>query len=297
MGLPSWIDQSEYPFESKWFKVGTKQMHYVDEGQGKPIVFLHGSPLWSFTYRHLIKNLRGQFRCIAPDFIGFGLSDKPTNWTYRPERQAEYLADFLDSLRLEEVMMVVHGTSGPAALSYAIQRPEKVSHLILMNTHLGALDDAPAVHKLDKMANGPLGRFLFLNMNWAVRSLKFAVQDKKYFTKDVHDHFAIPLNESSERIAPYGFARALLGSGGFYRSLWDRRQALATIPTMLLWGMKDPMFGEDALVRMQRVFPEAEVKKFATAGHYLTEEKGPGLTPIVEMFMTDSAYLPTATLM
>lgn len=297
MTTASWINQGEYPFEPHWFAVGTKRLHYVDEGQGKPVVFIHGSPVWSFTFRHLIKALRHNYRCIAPDAIGFGLSDKPENWTYRPERQAEYIMDFIESLGLSEITLVAHGTGGPAALAYAVERPDKVSHLVLMNTFMWPLADYEPAKRIDGMVNGPLGRMMFLNMNWPVRALKRAIVDKKHFTKEICEQFAHPFAEVAHRHGPYGCAQSLTASTRFYQTLWDRRQAISRIPAQLLWGMKDPLFGEAALRKMEVVFDDPQVKRFNNSGHYLTEELGPGIVPYVEMFVSDSAYLPTATLM
>lgn len=81
MSNTSWIDRKEYPFESRYFAVPAGRLHYVDEGDGSPIVMVHGNPTWSFLYRDLIKRLKPTYRCIVLDHIGFGLSDKPaTAW-------------------------------------------------------------------------------------------------------------------------------------------------------------------------------------------------------------------------
>ena len=78
--LPSWLDRSEYPFEPRYVDLPLGKMHYVDEGPGDPILFVHGTPTWSFDYRHLIKALSPHARCIAPDLLGFGLSDRPADF-------------------------------------------------------------------------------------------------------------------------------------------------------------------------------------------------------------------------
>jgi haloalkane dehalogenase len=260
-------------------------------------VFLHGSPLWSFTYRYLIKALRGQFRCIAIDSMGFGLSEKPASFVYRPERQAEYISELIGHLGLKEISFVLHGTGGPAGLAYAVDHPQNVAHLALINTFMWPLDDNEGAKRIDHMANGPLGRFLFLNANWPVRMLKHAVIDKKTFSREIAAHYATPLDCPEHRQGPFGCAQALLSSSRFYRTLWERRSAIADVPALLLWGMKDHLFGPDCLSKFEYLFKDPQIHRFSTSGHYVTEEKGPGLVPVVEMFMTDSAYLPTATLM
>ena len=89
---PEWLDRREYPFESRRVEVDGGRLHYVDEGQGPPVVMVHGTPTWSFLYRHLIKALRERYRCLAPDHLGFGLSDRPPGWSYRPEAHARNLS-------------------------------------------------------------------------------------------------------------------------------------------------------------------------------------------------------------
>ena len=123
----SWIDPLQYPFQPHYIAVGAGQMHYVDEGRGKPIVMVHGTPTWSFMYRHLIKGLSDDFRVIAPDHIGFGLSDKPENWSYKPIDHAKNLAYLIESLGLEDITLVVHDFGGPIGLAYAVENPQNVS--------------------------------------------------------------------------------------------------------------------------------------------------------------------------
>ena len=88
MAIPKCLDRSEYPFESSFFKTAAGTLHYIDEGVGESIVFVHGNPSWFFEFPHLITRLSPEHRCIAPDHIGFGLSDKPAVWSYLPKEHA-----------------------------------------------------------------------------------------------------------------------------------------------------------------------------------------------------------------
>jgi haloalkane dehalogenase len=126
MMTPEWLDTQEYPFTQHFFKTPDGNMHYVDEGLGEPIVFVHGNPAWSFEFRKLIKEFSRTNRCIAPDMIGFGLSDKPAEYSYLPKDQAKNLDLFLESLPLENITMVVGDWGGPVGLSYALNHPEKI---------------------------------------------------------------------------------------------------------------------------------------------------------------------------
>ncbi|MFO8051958.1 MAG: alpha/beta fold hydrolase [Thermoplasmatota archaeon] len=107
MEFPDWLNRDEYPFSSHYYRTPVGRMHYIDEGEGPPVVFFHGNPSWSFQFRNIIKDLPRDHRCIAPDLIGFGLSDKPPKWTYLPEDHARYIEEFLESLDLKDITIVV----------------------------------------------------------------------------------------------------------------------------------------------------------------------------------------------
>ena len=100
------VDRDLYPFESRWFNGRSGRMHYIDEGQGPPIVFFHGNPTWSFLYRNVITRLRGQFRCIAMDYLGFGLSEHPDDFGYTVEEQSAAVGELIDHLELNDFITV-----------------------------------------------------------------------------------------------------------------------------------------------------------------------------------------------
>ena len=99
---PSWLDRNEYPFKSHYFKLPVGKMHYLDEGEGDPIVMVHGNPGWSFEFRGIVKEMSKTNRCIVADHIGFGLSDKPFEWGYLPEGHAKNFELFMNHLNLEK---------------------------------------------------------------------------------------------------------------------------------------------------------------------------------------------------
>ena len=109
----NWLDREAYPFTSRFLELDAGRMHYIDEGQGDAIVLVHGTPTWSFLYRNLIKELSKNHRCIAMDHIGFGLSDKPVGWTYRPQDHARNVQALIDHLVNQCSMHVVHFETVP----------------------------------------------------------------------------------------------------------------------------------------------------------------------------------------
>ncbi|HMI89776.1 MAG TPA: alpha/beta fold hydrolase, partial [Polyangiales bacterium] len=106
--LPAWVDRQLYPFVPKRFATREGVLRYVDEGRGSPIVLVHGTPSWSFEWRAVIAALRSSHRVIAPDHLGFGLSDKPRQGAYRPADHARRLLALFDALDLRDVTLVVH---------------------------------------------------------------------------------------------------------------------------------------------------------------------------------------------
>lgn len=282
-----WIDRTEYPFESRYLPVEGGRMHYVDEGQGQPILMVHGTPSWSFLYRNLVKDLSRNYRCIAPDHIGFGLSDKPSEWSYRPEDHARNLQKLIEHLGLRDVILVVHDFGGPIGLSYAIEHPENISALVLFNTWMWSLEDDPATRRASKIASSGLGKLLYTRANFSPRVLLKALYgDKSKLTREIHRHYTRAFPDASQRQGPWTLARELVGSSAWYEGLWDRRDRIAGKPALILWGLKDSAFKEQHLQRWKELFHRGEVLPFPETGHFVQEEEAEGLAPIILQFLT-----------
>ena len=289
-----WVDHTAYPFRSRFFDARDGRMHYVDEGDGPPLVLVHGTPTWSFLYRHLIASLSRSFRVIAVDHLGFGLSEKPEHAPYRPEDHARRLTALIDHLALSDITLVVHDVGGPIGLSYAIERPENIRALVLFNTWMWSLAGDPRVERASRLAAGPLGRLLYRRLNASPRWLMPLVYgDRTRLTPEIHAHYVKPFATAAERTAPWMLARELAGSADWYDSLWARRRALSSKPSLLLWGMKDPTFGIDALARWREALPGAELEEYSDAGHFVPEEIGLALVSRIASFARRSAYHPT----
>jgi haloalkane dehalogenase len=263
----------------------------VDEGQGQPVLLVHGTPTWSFLYRHLIWGLSTQgYRVIAVDHLGFGLSDKPEGAAYRPADHSRRLAALVEHLRLSQVDLVVHDFGGPIALGYATEHPENVRRIVLFNTWMWSLAENRSTVRASGFAAGPIGRFLYRRMNFSPKVLmKAVVGDKSKLTPEAHRHYVQAFPDASARMAPWVLARELIGSSEWYDGLWARRERLRGKPALLLWGMKDPTFGPDALARWQEALPQAEIERFPDAGHFVQEEEGAALVPRIDAFLRSAA--------
>ncbi|MBD3367169.1 MAG: alpha/beta fold hydrolase [Candidatus Eisenbacteria bacterium] len=265
-------------------------MHYVDEGRGPPILMVHGNPTWSFLYRHLIRRLAPNHRCVAPDHIGFGLSDKPVGWSYRPEEHARNLARFIEALELARFTIVVQDWGGPTGLSYALEHPERVAGLVILNTWMWPVDDDTYYRAFSGFVGGPVGRFLIRRFNFFVRVvMPEAYGDRRLLTKAIHEHYLTPLGTPVERTGSAVFPREIVGSTPWLRKLWQRREALQGKRALIAWGMKDIAFREKELQTWIEALPGAEVLRLESAGHYVQEEAPEELGEAIASLIDGSA--------
>lgn len=270
---PLWVDTTEYPFTPHFVETDEGRLHYIDEGQGEPIVMVHGTPTWSFLYRRQIKTLSKRFRCIALDNLGFGLSDKPAKGSYMPEDHARRLANFLDSLDLRNITLVVHDFGGPIGLNYALRNPGRVKKIVLFNTWMWSLADEPRVRMADRLVRGALGSLLYRRMNASPRFLMpQAVYNRASMPPTLHQQYLHPFPDPDSRGGMLALARALMGSSPWYDSLWNDRANLRNTPALILWGMKDITFSSTDLERWKKVFSNCETVPFPQSGHFVQEE-------------------------
>ena len=281
------IDRVAYPFESRFVQLRAGRMHYVDAGQGEPIVFVHGTPTWSFEWRHVIRALAGDWRCIAPDHLGFGLSERPRRAPYSPEWHAEHFAEFVERLDLRAVTLVVHDFGGPIALPLAIRRPELVKRLVVVNSWMWSFADDPAMRRAARIAGGAFGRLLYRWANFSLRVIMpSAYGDKARLTPAIHRQYLERFPDRWSRGAVlWPLAHALLGSSAHYEALWRERATLSRIPSLVVWGMQDSAFGPAQLARWREALPHAEVVELPGAGHWPHEEEPDAVVAALRGFL------------
>ena len=272
--VPDWVDRDAYPFRSHWVELPAGgRMHYVDEGSGDVLLFVHGTPTWSFEWRHLIRELSRRYRCIAPDHLGFGLSDRPRDADYSPEAHAARLAAFVERLGLERFTLVVHDFGGPIALPLALDESRRVKALVVLNSWMWSFAGDAEMERAARIAGGPVGRILY---EWANLSLKAimpgAYADRKRLTRAIHRQYLMPFPDRWSRGAVlWALARSLLGSSAHYDALWQRRGRLRDVPALVIWGTKDGAFKPRLLERWREALPHAEVHQLPV-GHWPHEE-------------------------
>lgn len=275
MQTPPWVDRAAWPFAPRSFDVGGPRLHYVDEGTGPPVVLVHGTPTWSFEWRHVIAGLRDRARVIAPDHLGFGLSDRPPAAGYRPEDHAARFRTFIAGVCPSgPITLVVHDFGGPIALDWALDHRERLAHLVVMNSWMWAFDDDPGMRRKARLAGSALGRWLYRRLNASQRLIMpSAYGDRRRLTPAIHRQYlaVFPDADSRERVL-FALAQSLLGSGPFFDRLWQRRERLAGVDLQLLWGTRDSAFPPSMLERWQQTFPQARTTALDDAGHWPHEE-------------------------
>jgi haloalkane dehalogenase len=262
-------------------------IHYVDEGRGDPVLFSHGTPTWSFEWRHLIRALSATHRCIAPDHLGFGLSDRPREASYAPEAHAERFAQFVDALGLDAYTLVVHDYGGPIALPVALDDRRRVRRLVIVNTWMWPLDDDPDMRRAARIAGGRIGKLLY---RWANLSLRVimpaAYADRRRLTPAIHAQYLAPFGDRWSRGAVlWPLARALLGSTAYYDALYQQRDRLRGIRALVVWGTRDAAFKPHHLVRWRAMLPHARALELPT-GHWPHEEDPESVAAAVRDFLT-----------
>lgn len=272
--LPPWLDRAEYPFAPRSFETPEGRMSYLDEGSGPVVLFVHGTPSWSFEWRHVIRALAGSARCIAPDHLGFGLSDKPRDpGVLRPVDHARRLRALVRALDLRDVTLVVHDFGGPIGLPLAWDEPDRIARVVASQTWMWAHGSDRRIRWLSRLIASPLGKLLYRGLNASPRALvPSAFADRRRLTPAVHRHYVAPFGSWSERAGPWALGVALAGADPYYASLWERRADLAQKPLTLLWAMRDPAFRPDYLARWRAAFPTADVVELPNSGHFPAEE-------------------------
>lgn len=281
-----WLDTAEYPFAPHYLTLPDgPRLHYVDEGQGEVLLFVHGTPSWSFDFRHLIKTLARTHRCVALDHVGFGLSDKPAHYDYRPQQHAHNLELLIQHLGLRQLTLVVHDFGGPIGLAYALRQPANVRRVVVLNSWLWDVSDQPEFGQLRRAVSSPLLPLLYRWLNFSPRVLLPQSFGARPLTDELRRQYMAPFATVSQRNGTVGFARALVSEQPWYGSLWAQVGALHDTPALLVWGMKDKFFGPAYLRKFAQAFRRPTVVELPTCGHVPQEEEAATVLQHVQRFL------------
>lgn len=283
-----------YPFKSHYITISGLNYHFLDQGAGDPVVMLHGNPTWSFYFRNLIKALSSQFRTIVPDHIGCGLSDKPDidQYDYRLKSRVDDLENLLNTLGINQnITLVLHDWGGMIGMAYALRHPERIHRFVIMNTAAFLLPEGKVLPLRLRLIRNikPFGALAVLGFNiFACGALFMA--SYKGLEKDVKSGLVAPYNSWNNRIATLKFVQDIPvkkkdPSYSLAKYVDDNLHRLNHIPMLILWGEHDFVFDMDYLLEWQRRYPDAQVKTFKDAGHYVLEDAADIIIPMVKTFL------------
>ena len=287
---PSWLSPELFPFDSRYFTTPAGALHYVDEGAGRPLVFVHGNPSWSFEFRHLIAALRSDFRCVAVDHIGFGLSDKSRSQEeLDPRRHALRLRALLDHLALDDVTLVMGDWGGPIGLDFAVAHPARVSNLVLFNTWAWPVNGDLHYEMFSRMMGSPVGQFWIRCFNVFVNVvLPMSVGDKSVLTPEVMRHYQGPFERVEDRLGQAILPQHILAARSWLGDIWRRRGAFADKPALIVWGGSDIAFRDKELAVWREALGDATVHLHETVGHLVAEEIPDRVVAHMQAFLADA---------
>jgi haloalkane dehalogenase len=269
-----------YPFQSHFLDRNGLRYHYVDQGAGDPVVMVHGNPTWSFFFRRVITALAPDYRTIAPDHMGCGLSDKPDDaqYDFRLQSRLDDFSALMDHLALERVTLLVHDWGGMIGMAWAVAHPQRVARIIITNT---AAFFPPG--------RKPIPLRLRIIRNLSALATPAVLHGNLFAGAAVHmaPRRRLAAKVKKGLLAPYSCPRNRLATLRFVQDIplapgdtgfpivdrVDRQLArLAHIPMLILWGRHDFVFDLDYYNEWCHRFPKADRHLFDDAGHYLMED-------------------------
>ena len=262
-----------YPFESRWFESSVGRVHYLDEGEGRPLLLMHGNPDWSFLYRKMIPLLAPHFRCVAMDYPGFGLSVHPAGYSYLPSAHAAVVAELVEHLDLRDAILVGQDWGGPIGFDVASRMPERFSALVAGNTMVW-----PSTFLMQRTFSKLTG-LAFVQRQLVKRHLFVKRIMKALLQRPTSDeemrHFIDVAPSPHSRIGHAIFPKAIVGEGAWLAELEERvRATLLDRPLLRITGMKDvPLTTRAFMRKWDDMWPDATKLDLPTAGHFWQEDE------------------------
>ena len=288
-----------YPFTPKQFQVRPGlSMSFLDEGprDGEVVVMLHGNPSWSYYWRNLVSGLSDRYRCIVPDHVGMGFSDKPADrdYDYTLQSRIDDLAALLDHLGIAgPVTLAVHDWGGMIGFGWALTHAPQVKRLVITNT---AAFPLPAAKKmpwqLSLGRDSKFGAFIIRAFNAFSSGASYQGVETK-MPEDVRRAYVSPYDTWANRIATLRFMQDIPLHPGdkawtLVEAAGQRLPQFADRPTFIGWGLKDFVFDRHFLAGFRKALPNARVTAFEDAGHYVLEDKQAELVPAIRRFLDEN---------
>ncbi len=279
-----------WPYQPRFFEHDGVRLHYVDEGQGEPIVLLHGNPTWGYLYRKFIPPLSQGSRCVVPDYMGFGKSDKPLDKPYTLAHHIESFTALALHLDLRDITLVMQDWGGPIGLGFGVEHPERVKRLIILNTWAFRIPEGtPLAPLLDLFRQPHVGEAMVQGLNLFVEGFLPAGIYHKERLSEIMPAYRAPFPDWNSRIGTLAFPRDIpVGDGHPSTPTMGRIQdnlGKLNVPTTIIWGMQDPAIPPPLIDAWKSVYPHAEVHRIDTASHFLQEDEPEQIVSLILDFL------------
>jgi haloalkane dehalogenase len=277
---PPVLTQAEYealfPFQGHYAELDNGvRVHYVDEGEGRTLLLLHGNPTSAYLYRELIAELSHDYQVVAPDYPGFGQSSTPTDYGYTAQEQADTILSFFDHLNLNEVVVMVQDWGGPIGFNLVQQRPDRFAGLVIGNTWAWPLKGQRRFELFSWFMGGPIGKWLNKNHNGVLhmflqRGMAQSLPVEEY--AGYFQAFTEGDRNAVNRSAVTLFPRELITATPFLASVEKGMPSLVSYKALIVWGEQDFAFKETERLRFEAYFPRHHTELLAGAGHFIQDD-------------------------
>lgn len=271
---PAWLDTELYPFASRFREIDGCRVHYIDEGTGPTLLFLHANPAWSFMYRDIIKGLRDRFRCVALDYPGFGLSTARPGYGYTIQEHAALVDGFVHALELTGITLVAHDSGGPIGLGVAERDPARFRALVLADTYAWPVSDfrARMLSGMMRTMGSGFGGFLIRTFNPLVRATVTVGIRRRTLTRAERAGYRGPFAARGTREPQHALFRSALASEAYLADIRDRLPGLAHLPALIVGGKLSPTTLAGWPRRLEECFPRHRTLIIDGAAHFSPEE-------------------------
>ena len=280
-----------FPFKPHVKAINGFRMHYVDEGEGESILCLHGEPTWGYLYRRFVPPLSERNRVIVPDHMGFGKSDVPEDLPYNLAQHIDNLTKLILELNLTDITLVGQDWGGPIMFGFAVEHPDLVKRLVIMNTGIGVFPEGTRTWVTGLVENGTYDQILG-NLKETLPTLfAMGVGKGTKITETMVKAYTAPFPDKGSCRGALAFPLDIpVGknhpTAPLMHRILDRTTLLRDKSKVIIWGLQDPVFPRMILDSWLRIFPGTEAHKLPDASHFLQEDAPDQIVEIIRQFLS-----------
>lgn len=269
---PAWVDDELFPFKSHFVELDGNVVHYVDEGTGPTLLMLHGNPTWSFLWRDVIRALSNEFRCIALDYPGFGLSTATPGYRYLPEEHTDVVEALVEALAITEATLVGQDWGGPIGLAVAQHRPSTFDRLVLANTWAWPTNGDLYFEGFSRIGGSMPFRLLARRFDLVVNAFLPTGHRRRTPTAAEMAHYRRAQSTPDRRQASAILPSRVIASRRFFTEIESGLAGIEHLPTLIAWGGSDWVFRTKERERLESTFPNHRTVIIEGAGLYVESD-------------------------